>query len=111
MQIDAEIGDRPQFHRQAIKSEQLFAGQRNRWRIYERCHLLDVIKKKSVKEHFVRVLERSKINVPFQVIWFSLESFIGAERLLIQCLFLWRKQAVETKLLALVGAERRAFVQ
>ncbi len=90
---------------------ELFASQRNRWGIYERCHLLDVIEEKFVKENFVCILERSQINVPLQVIGFSLESLIGAERLLIQCLFLWWKQAVETKLLALVGAERRAFVQ
>ena len=40
-----------------------------------------------------------------------MEGFIGAERLLIKCLCLRRKQATETKLCALVGAERRAFVQ
>jgi len=90
---------------------ELFAGQRNRWGIYERCHLLDVIEEKFVKENFVCILERSQINVPLQVIGFSLESFIGAERLLIKCLYLRRKQANETKLRALIGAERRAFVQ
>jgi hypothetical protein len=70
-----------------------------------------VVKKEFVEENFVCVLESPQINVPLQVIGFSQESFIGAERLLIQCLCLRRKQAIETKLRSLVGAERRTFVQ
>src|SRR4029077_822439 len=92
--------------RPPVNMTELLAGQRNRWGIYERCHLLDVIEKKFVKENFVCILERSQINVPLQVIGFSLESFIGAERLLIKCLDLWRKQTSETKLRALAGAAR-----
>ena len=97
--------------RPPVNMTKLFAGQRNRRRIYQRRHFFNVIEKESIKKNFVCILERSQINVPFQVIWFSLESFIGAERLLIKCLCLRRKQAIETKLRALMGAERRAFVQ
>jgi hypothetical protein len=70
-----------------------------------------VVQKKFVEENFVGILECSEINVPLKFIGFSPERLIGAERLLIQCLYLWRKQAVKTKLRPLAGAERRAFVQ
>src|SRR5882724_10557520 len=97
--------------RPSVYMTELFAGQRNRRRIYQRRHFFNVVKKEFVEENFVCVLKGSQINVPLQVIGFSLESFIGAERLLIQCLCLRRKQANETKLRPLAGAERRAFVQ
>ena len=90
---------------------ELFAGQRNRRRIYQRRHFFNVVKKEFVEKNLVCVLESPQINVPLQVIGFSPESFIGAERLLIKCLCLRRKQAIEAKLRALLGAERRALVQ
>src|SRR5882724_5849792 len=94
--------------RPSVDMTELFAGQRNRRSIYQRHHFFNVVKKEFVEENFVCVLESSQINVPFQFIVFSLESFIGAERLLIKCLCLRRKQANETKLRPLAGAERRA---
>ena len=90
---------------------ELFAGQRNRRRVYQRRHFFNVVEKKFVKENFVCILEGPQIDVALQVIGFFPEGFIGAERLLIKCLYLWRKQSSETKFRSLVSAERRTFIQ
>ena len=63
---------------------ELLTGGGNCWCVDDRRHFLDVAEEKSVKEHLGGVLQSTQIGVPFQVVLFSLVSFISAHDLLLQ---------------------------
>jgi len=70
---------------------ELLTRQRNRRRINDRGHLFNVVEKEPVKQDLVCVLEGSQVNMPFQVIRFSLKGFVCPSHLLIKSLYLRRK--------------------
>jgi hypothetical protein len=97
--------------RSAVNVTELLARQRNRWRVDNRRHFLDVLEKKAIKEDLVVILQSTQIDVTLQIVVFSAVGLISAHDLFLQCFDVRRKQSVETKLLTLSFAERGAFVQ
>ena len=63
---------------------ELLTRRGNCWCVDDRRHFLDVAEEKAVKEHLGGVLQSAQIGVPFQVVLFSLVSFISAHDLLLQ---------------------------
>ena len=83
---------------------ELLTRQRNRWRVNNRRHFFNVVEKKPVKEDLVRVLQGAQVDMPLQVVVFSLVGLISADDLLIKRLDLRRKKPVQAKFRALLLA-------
>jgi len=97
--------------RSAIAVTELLARQRDCWRVNNWRHFLDVIEKKRVEEYLVRVLQSSQVNVPLEVVVFSLVSLVSTYDLLVECLYVRRKKTEQTKKCALFLGESCAFIQ
>ena len=116
--ISQQLGDRiaerirdEQPARPSIDVAELLTRQRNGWRVNDRRHFFDVVEKKSVEEDLVRVLQSAQVDMPLQVVVFSLVSLIGADDLLVKGLDMRRKKPVQAKFCALLFRESCAFVQ
>jgi len=70
-----------------------------------------VIEQELVEEDFVRILQRTQIDVSLQVIVLSLVGLISADDLLLQALDVRRKKSVQLKLVSLLLGKRCAFIQ
>jgi hypothetical protein len=70
-----------------------------------------VVEQKPVEEDFVGILQGAQINVPLQVVVFSLIGLVSADDLLLKALDVRRQKSVQAKLASLLLRERRAFVQ
>ena len=97
--------------RPPVDVAELLTRQRDHGRVDHRRHFRNVVEKKPVKEDLVGVLQGAQVDVPLQVVVFSLVSLISAHDLLVQRLDLRRQKPVQAKLGALRVAERRTFVQ
>src|ERR1700757_2227241 len=90
---------------------ELLTCQSNCWRVYDWGHFFDVVEKKPVEEDLVRVLQRTQVNVPLQVVSFSFVRLIGADDLFIKLFYLGWKKPVQAKFRTLIACKGCALVQ
>ena len=100
--VTERIGNK-QSARPSINVAELLARQRNGGRVNNRRHFRNVVEKKPVKEDLVGVLQSPQVDVPFEVVVFSLVGLVSAHDLLLKRLDLRRKKTVQAKLDALVS--------
>jgi hypothetical protein len=70
-----------------------------------------VSEEKFVEQDFVCILKTAQIDMPLQVVIFSLVSLISTDDLLLKALYLRRKKSVQAKSCSLSLRESCTFVQ
>ena len=72
---------------------------------------LDMIQQEPIKQHLVGILQRTQVDVAFEVVIFSLICLVGADDLFVQRLDKRRQKAEQAQASPLLGSERRTFVE
>src|SRR5579864_1289725 len=97
--------------RTPIDMAEFLAAEGHDGRVHDGQHLINMIEEQAIEEHFVGVLKLAKINVALEIVRLERKRLVGADALIVERFYDWRKEAVETEDFSLRFGERGAFVE